>query len=144
VNLGGRYMAMEDQFTVGAYVQNLGPSLKFETAEEDKQPMTITGGLGWMMKKTDKQIARVGLLADVIKPTDQDVYFAAGGQLMLQEILALRAGISTANDETTPTFGVGLAYKAFGFDYSFANVKLMDESIATHRMSISFGLGNSQ
>ena len=144
VNLGGRYMAMEDQLTVGAYVQNLGPSIKFETSEEDKQPMTMAGGLGWMMKKADSQMARFGVMADVVKPLDQDVYLAAGGQVILQDILSLRAGVSTANKETTPTFGVGVMYKGFGFDYSFANIKLMDESLATHRMSISFGLGSGQ
>ena len=35
VNLGARAMFLEKQFAVGAYVQNLGPSLKFETSEED-------------------------------------------------------------------------------------------------------------
>lgn len=144
VNLGGRYMAMEDQLTVGAYVQNLGPAIKFETAEEDKQPMTMTGGVGWMMKKADGQMVRFGVMADVVKPLDQSVYFAAGGQVILQDILSLRAGVNTVNEETTPTFGVGILYKAFGFDYSFANIKLMDESLATHRMSISFGLGSGQ
>jgi hypothetical protein len=137
VNLGGRYLAMEDQLTVGAYVQNLGPSIKFETLE-DKQPMTMAGGLGWMMKKADGQMVRFGVMADVVKPLDQGVYVAAGGQVILQDILSLRAGVCTVNE------GVGVMYKAFGFDYSFANVKLMDESIATHRMSISFGLGSSQ
>ena len=141
VNFGGRYMAVDDQLSVGVYVQNLGPSLKFETSEEDKQPMTMAGGLGWMMKKADKQIVRFGVMADVVKPVDQDVYFAGGGQLILQDLLALRVGVNNANKETNPTFGAGIMYKAFGFDYSFSNVKLMDENVATHRLSISFGLG---
>jgi hypothetical protein len=144
VNFGGRYMAMEDQLTVGAYVQNIGPAIKFETDEEDKQPMTMTGGLGWMMKKADSQMLRFGAMADVVKPLDQGVYFAAGAQVILQDILSLRGGLSTVNEETTPTFGVGILYKAFGFDYSFANIMVNDESLATHRISISFALVSGQ
>ena len=44
------------------------PLDQFETAEEDKQPMTMAGGPGWMMKKADSQMARFGLMADVVKP----------------------------------------------------------------------------
>ena len=38
VNVGGQLALLDKQFTLGAYAQNLGPSLKFETSEEDKQP----------------------------------------------------------------------------------------------------------
>jgi hypothetical protein len=138
VNLGGMYSVIKDQLTLGAYVQNLGPALKFETAEEDKQPMTIAGGAMWSMKSKDAPV-HVSLLADVLKPTDRDVIFAGGGQLVLRKVLALRAGANNYAEKTSPTFGAGIMYKSFGFDYAYGTLSLLDQDTAIHRVSLGFG-----
>ena len=143
VNAGGQLALMEDQFTIGAYVQNLGPAIRFETTEEDKQPLTIAGGAGWLMKKAEGRMVRFGLMADVVKPNDRDVYFAGGGQLLLGELLALRGGAYTGLDKTTPTFGAGLMYKNFTFDYGYSSLSLSDENLATHHMSIAYRFGEA-
>lgn len=139
VNLGAAYQMLDDQFTVGAYVQNLGPALKFETSEEDQQPTSISGGVHWAMKKSDKQVVRFGVLADVIKPTSRDALFAGGGQIVLNDMLALRAGANNFGDKTRPTFGAGISYRSFGFDYAYGTVSLLETDTAIHRISFGFG-----
>lgn len=138
VNLGGTYSAFAERLTVGAYVQNLGSSVKFET-EEDEQPMTLAAGAGWQMGRQEKWPMTVRFVGDVIKPTDQDLVFAGGSEVVLKDVLALRAGVTTIDDETTPTFGTGVMYRSFTFDYAYATVKLLDDDTATHRLSVSFG-----
>ena len=141
VNLGARAMFLEKQFAVGAYVQNLGPSLKFETSEEDQQPMGYTVGASWTMPKKEGVPVGVRLAADGIKYKDRKVYVGGGAEVILQDVLALRAGANTARDKTQPTFGVGVIYKGFTFDYAYNTIDLAGESLATHLVSLKFGLG---
>jgi len=142
VNLGARVFLLDQQLAFGAYVQNLGPSLKFETEEKDKQPLGVTVGAAWAMPATKP--VRVRVVADVVKPRDQDVFGAGGAELILQDVLALRGGLSSARDKTHPTFGVGVNYAGFSFDYAYAQVSLLSEDIGTHLVSLSFGLGGTK
>jgi hypothetical protein len=141
VNLGGLYSLMKDeQLTLGAYVQNLGPSMKFETAEADKQPLTIAGGAMWTSKaKAKDSPAQFSVMADLAKPTDRDVVFAGGAQVVLKKVLALRAGANNYTEKTSPTFGAGIMYKSFTFDYAYGSLSLLDQDTAIHRVSLGFG-----
>jgi hypothetical protein len=91
VNGGGQLALMEDQLTIGAYVKNLGPAIRFETTEEDRQPLTIAAGAGWLTKKAESRFVRLGLMADVVKPNDREVYFAGGGQVLLGDLSLYRS-----------------------------------------------------
>jgi hypothetical protein len=139
LNLGAAVRILEDQLTVGAYAQNLGPALKFETAEEDEQPLAFAGGVHWAMKRSEDQMVRLELLADVIKPRALDVQLAGGGQIVLNDLVALRAGANTFGEKTHPTFGLGISYKSFTFDYAFGTVGLLETDTTIHRVSFGFG-----
>jgi len=139
LNLGAAYQMLDDQVTVGAYVQNLGPSLKFETTEEDQQPTAVSGGVHWAMKKSENQVVRFGVLADAIKPRSRDMLFAGGGQIIFNDMLSLRAGANNFGDKTRLTYGAGISYKSFGFDYAYGTVGLLETDTSIHRISFGFG-----
>lgn len=139
MNLGAAMKLLQDQLTLGAYVQNLGPAMRFETAAEDQQPTTVSGGVHWAMKASEEQMIRLELLADVVKPRTLDVQFAGGGQVVIADLLALRAGVNDFGDKARPTFGAGISYKSFGFDYAYGTVGLLDTDTAIHRVSFAFG-----
>ncbi len=142
VNVGGRAMFLEKQLTLGAYVQNLGPPMRLETAEEDPQPFGYALGASWTTPLDSDQPFGIRIAADANQIKDQDLEFGGGAELSLRRVLALRAGGTTARNEFTPAFGVGVMYKGFTFDYAYNTLDLADEKLATHFVSLSFGLGS--
>lgn len=141
LNLGARATFLEQQLMIGGYVQNMGPTLRFETTEEDDQPLGFTVGASWTLPKQEGMAVGVRIAADAIKFKDQDVALGGGGEVILRDVLALRLGANTSRDKTQPTFGVGVMYNGFGLDYSYMNISLLDENTATHLISVSFDLG---
>jgi hypothetical protein len=136
INLGTRVLLFHQQVAVGAYVKNLGPSLNFETSEHDDQPLAGTLGASWT--KPDAKSLGLRVVADMTKPKDNGIFAAGGVEATLQKVLMVRAGFNSSRAKTEPTFGVGLAYGGFTFDYAYSDVNLLDEQVATHMVSIRF------
>jgi hypothetical protein len=139
VNLGGLYSMLDNRLTLGAFVQNIGPPLKFETAEEDKQPLLYAGGAMWTLRSKEDAPVHLSVMADVQKPVDRDLVYAGGAQLVLRNVLALRGGVNNFSEKTSPTFGTGILYKSFTFDYAYGTISLLDQDTAIHRVSLGFG-----
>ncbi len=144
VNLGTRVVLLDERLALGATVQNLGPPFKFETSEEDKQPMAMIVGAGWTMPPGTALPVGLGFYADGVKAIERNAYFAGGCEVKVQQILALRAGVNTSGEKTEPTYGVGISYRGYGIDYSYASVSLLDENVGTHRVSLHAGLGGTR
>ncbi|HSG28644.1 MAG TPA: hypothetical protein VLA34_09205, partial [Candidatus Krumholzibacterium sp.] len=76
--------------SVGASVQNLGPSIKFISHEEEL-PMVIRAGASWH-RALVPGMAGLTLAADMVMPKHVDAYPAIGAELSIRDIVRLRGG----------------------------------------------------
>lgn len=110
--------------SLGLACQNIGPKLG-----EDSLPLTFRGGIAW---KSDS----LSITADAVKPIDDDIYYCAGLEWWIGNILALRAGHRTAQDVGSGmSAGMGLKISKIKLDYAYVPYGELGNS---HR--ISFGI----
>ncbi|MFH1562224.1 MAG: PorV/PorQ family protein [Nitrospirota bacterium] len=86
VDFGVLYNTTKPGLNLGAVVRNLGPKIKY-IKEGDSLPLALKGGLSYHL--TD---APATLVCDVTIPNDNDAYIGFGGEYVVKEVLALRAG----------------------------------------------------
>ena len=115
--------------SIGLALQNLGPKIKFiEKAEP--LPITLKGGLAYTR-------GAFTLVGDLNKPNDNDLRVNVGGEFVIAEILALRAGYETRSElDDTFTAGVGIGWKKIGIGYAYVPHKEVND---THRISLKIG-----
>ena len=95
-------------FSLGLACQNIGPDLG-----EDPLPLTYRGGIALKLKS-------LTVAADFVKAIDDDMYFCAGLEWWIGNILALRAGYRTNQDIGSGTsYGVGLKISKIQLDYAY-------------------------
>lgn len=110
---------LNNSLSLGAAVQNLGGSLKFES-EKAAIPMNIKYGIAYAFLNNKN---RPLILFDVNMPNDAEMYFSGGGEFWIRDILALRAGYVTKGSRDTDTgirFGVGIKGLGMSFDYAYS------------------------
>ena len=107
---------------IGLAVQNLGPGIKF-IEKEDPLPLNIKGGISY-------NIDSMTLTGDFNKPKDNDLRFNIGGEFLIKNILALRAGYNSANSYTA---GVGFTWSKLSVDYAYVPYEDIED---THRISV--------
>lgn len=110
---------LNNSLSVGAAVQNLGGSLTFDS-EKANIPLNIKAGLAYAFLNTK---SRPLILFDVNMPSDSDIYFSAGSEYWIRDILALRVGYVTKGSRDTDTgirFGVGIKGLGMSFDYAYS------------------------
>ena len=107
---------------LGFSIQNLGPGIKF-IEQEDPLPLNIKGGIGY-------QIGSLTLASDINIPRDNDIRYNFGGEFLIKNALALRAGYNTANSYSA---GFGLKVRIVSVDYSYVPYEEIDD---THRISV--------
>ncbi|MDP8209485.1 MAG: PorV/PorQ family protein [Candidatus Stygibacter australis] len=110
-------------FNVGVVVQNLGKGIEF-IKSADPLPRNIKCGFGYKYKF-------ITLGVDVNVPRDTDVYYNAGGELLIRKTLAIRGGYDTSS---TYSAGIGLKVGSFDIDYSYIPYKGIDD---THQISVN-------
>jgi len=122
--LGG-LLEISQSFSLGLAAQNLGTKLG-----EDSLPLILKAGLAL-------KLGFLNLAADIAKPQDADLYYCAGVEGWIGEVLALRAGYKT-NQDIGPgwTAGLGLKMGRFGLDYAYVPY---DDLGTTHRISVGVG-----
>ncbi len=133
--------------SAGIAVQNLGSVLSTYTADAEKGdlPVVVRAGVGGAPKGIPVTFA-----ADVIYPTDNDVYFALGAEYTRIRHLALRAGWTSfgSNFKTTGnesalggfSFGLGFTQKQLGISYAFSPMNDLGEA---HRVTLTKDFGPS-
>ena len=95
-------------FSLGLVCQNIGPDLG-----EDPLPLTYRGGIVLKLRA-------LSIAADVVKAIDDDMYFCAGLEWWIGNILALRAGYRTNQDIGSGTsYGIGLKISKIDLDYAY-------------------------
>jgi hypothetical protein len=112
--------------SLGGAIQNLGPGIKF-IEESNPLPLTLKAGGAYAFKDFT-------LAADFNMPRDSEFRLNLGGQYVLKQMLALRAGFNTANSITA---GLGVMWKKFAFDYAFVPYENLN---STHRIAVVFSM----
>ena len=142
-DLGVRKAFDYGRTTMGIMVQNLGVQLSsfIEDADTDPLPLRFRAGLSHLPKDFPAR-----LVGDVILPTDNDIYFAVGFEVIKTEPLFLRLGWTSfgsnyktgASGEDIGGFsaGFGLKYKNMNISYA---VSPQAELGTSHRITLTGG-----
>ncbi len=143
-DLGAKYTFPNGRTRLGLMVQNLGAQISKYTSTSSKEslPMTLRGGFSSHLKGLPLLFA-----ADVVVPTDNNVYFCLGGEYLNLKPLFIRAGWnsfgsnyktnSSKDDLAGFSAGFGIDYKKFQISYS---ISPQAELGTTHRITLSGGL----
>lgn len=124
VDLGAKYTRGDSQTSFGLMVQNLGKQLGAFSADGEKYPLPVCfrGGFSSSLKGLPILFA-----ADVILPTDNDIYFSIGGEFLNLKPLYLRLGWTNfGSNYKTGSSKDDLAGFSAGFGIEY------------HRMQISY------
>jgi hypothetical protein len=89
-------------------VLNLGPGIKF-VADEDPLPLNLKAGAAFAR-------GPFVLACDISKPRGFSSRISLGGEFIVAEALALRAGYRSDRSFAT---GVGFSWRALDVDYAF-------------------------
>lgn len=137
-DLGLSWRPEEDHgLWLGAAVQNLGPTVRFQAASENL-PTTVRAGAAWSFKAYGQ---RCVVAADFAKTRSDSAVAAAGGETVLGGVLALRLGYSSRNQAGWGlTGGVGLALGDASVDYA---VTPFGELGVAHRASVGIRFGGA-
>jgi len=104
----GILFKMSDSFSLGLACQNIGSKLG-----EDPLPLTYRGGIALRLES-------LTISADAVKAVDDDMYFCAGLEWWVVDILALRAGYRTGQDiGSGMSAGIGLKISRINIDYAY-------------------------
>lgn len=121
---------------LGAALQNLGPTVKFESARQNL-PSKARGGAAYTF---DVAGAKTSASLDVSKERTSSPVFAFGLETVLAKILPVRVGFTTNNSAGLGlTTGVGFIHDGLAFDYAF--VPFGDLGNA-HRISMTYRWGD--
>ena len=123
--------------TMGAALQNMGPAVKF-ISKREKPPFLIRGGMAYSFNAFNS--LSVAAL-DVSKVDSDKLRFGLGAEILLNNVIALRAGFTTRNEAGIGlTAGVGWQWKSGSIDYALA--PFGDLGLA-HRISLNYRWGNT-
>ena len=121
--------------TLGAALQNVGPTVKFES-ETQNLPLNLRGGAAYCFNAVGQQSA---LSFDVSKERTSSPVFAAGVETILVKALPIRLGFTTNNSVGLGlTAGVGWMHKDLALDYAFVPYGALGNA---HRASITWRWG---
>ncbi|HAM37985.1 MAG TPA: hypothetical protein DCP53_01090 [Elusimicrobia bacterium] len=122
---------------IGVVAQNIGSKIELYQ-ESFSLPLSLRIGLGIKYIKN----AIIGI--DAAKSIDNQNDFRIGGEYLLFDILALRAGYKFNQDENTGKGihgGAGVKYKNYQADFAFVPYGDLGN---TYRISLTFRFGHSQ
>jgi len=110
-------------------VQNFGTKIKVGTSS-DPLPLTLKVGGAYTMPKTP-----LTFTSDAYFIKNQSPEYHVGGEYMVNDYIALRAGYNSADDlDNGFTFGLGVSQDKFALDYAFIPMGVFGDS---HRFSFS-------
>jgi hypothetical protein len=135
-DVGALYdVAALEGLTVGGSVQNLGPSVKFNGADED-MPLNLRAGAGYGFKVRG-QSTLVSL--DLAKQRYASAVLGFGAETVIAGALPLRLGFSTRpSSGPGVTGGIGYRNKDFQLDYAFVPFGYLGDA---HRFSATMRWG---
>ncbi len=136
-----------NRWSAGACFQNIGPNLTLIDADQSS-PINRNLKVGLAVNVWQGNVGRFVAAFDVNKPfvyADDGPILGGGGEFLFSELLAVRVGYLTERfySEWYPiegvTFGVGLQYRGFRFDYaSVPQSKELEERVSKFAFSARF------
>ena len=137
-DLGGHYVVPRlSGLSVGAAVQNMGPTVSYDQAQEN-QPLTWRLGGAY---RRDWLGASHALALDVVKERNDSAYVSVGVETRVLKMLALRLGYNQSNDAGVGiTAGIGCRIHDFDFDYAIVPFGALGYS---NRLSVAFRWGGA-
>lgn len=121
----------------GMFVRNFSQELKYE--EEGFQlPLIFKLGISANLMDfifTDITNQKLLLSVDAAHPRSHSEYINIGTEYSYENLIALRLGYMSAQDEQGLSFGVGLNAMGIGIDYAFTPFGLFN---TVHRFSLNF------
>ncbi len=133
-DLGVRYRTPLRGLTLAATATNLGPSMKFV---DDSFLLPAAARIG-AAYRTRRILSGLILAADLQMPNDNDVRGNVGAELQLHEMIALRGGAKLNYDEEAGSFGVGVNYRDYAFDYAYTPFSSTSQLGDVHRISVGW------
>ncbi|MBU1947638.1 MAG: hypothetical protein KJ927_02895, partial [Candidatus Eisenbacteria bacterium] len=121
-DLGLLYRPTNTPVSLSAVVQNLGPNIVF-LSSDDSQPIgrNLRLGLGLYLMETEDMgvLASFDFNKSLVYSNEKPIY-NWGAEWAYRNVLALRAGYihDKQGEIIDPTFGFGLAYHKFTFEYA--------------------------
>jgi hypothetical protein len=132
-DLGGRYRVGQSGLALAAAVQNIGGDAKF-ISETFQLPLTVRGGAA--LSRAIPSVQGKGTLSTELRKSRGDgSRFHVGGELVVKEHVALRAGAKFGYDSESLSFGLGLIRSRFHFDYAL--VPLSSNLGTSHFISLT-------
>lgn len=124
--------------SLGAAVQNLGPSVRFQSARE-RLPLNLRLGAAYAFKLFGVDNTAV---FDAAKERSESAVYAAGLETLAAGVLPVRVGFNTRNDAGPGvTAGVGWRGESLSLDYAFVPY---GELGSAHRFSVSLRWGRGE
>lgn len=136
IDLGVLYAPAAQGLSLGAALQNLGPSVRFQGADEPL-PLRWRAGAGYRFRVAGRAAA---LSVDVSKQRAAAASAAGGAEVEVWRSLALRAGYRAAQEAGFgATGGLGWTVGRLRVDYAFAPMGDLGDS---HRLSVTVFWGD--
>jgi len=120
-------MPIADELRAGVSVQNLGPEITF-IEESDPLPLNFKGGLAYV----DGPFTLAG---SIEKPRFSEMRLHLGGEYLILDILALRAGFKTRPEmDNAFTGGFGVLWQDLRIEYAFVPFEEIND---THYLALT-------
>jgi len=126
----GVFMPINKEFSAGIAVKNLGNKVKFIT-ESYSLSREFRAGLSYKPIYFQQSLE---LVSDVVFYSDIDTKVNFGAEYKFNRSFALRAGYGIGYDSRGISFGGGVFYRQFKFDYAFVGYK--NDLGSTHRFTV--------
>ncbi len=138
LDVGAKYFLFNDQLLLAATVDNAG----FLTAfQESRDSLPLDFGIGAAYRLWPDDPHRISLGAEIEVPLQGDWLWAVGAEGWLWNLLALRAGIKSADAGDWLNLGTGLRWQRIHIDYALSPLGTMGWA---HRFSGSYDFGSQR
>jgi len=134
----GVFYSLNREISLGGSIRNLGTKPKFSDKAFDL-PREIRTGIAYRVVNEEKLNSFI-VSADMIYPEwgDEKMKYNLGGEYGYKNLVFARLGYHGGWYSRTMTFGGGLAYQRYIFDYAFVPVK--NNLRNTHRLTFRISL----
>jgi hypothetical protein len=136
-DFGTLYKTGFKSLAFGMSIRNFAEEVKYEK-ESFQLPLTFRIGIGMNVMDFFPQWSEsnaLNITIDAVHPRSFPEYVAFGGEYVFKNILYLRAGYVTNQDDYSYSFGAGVRSFGFAFDYSYTPFSTFQD---VNRFTIKF------
>lgn len=120
VDFGILRKSIIDGTDFGLVIQNIG---KMSVLKNEASPLPLIVQAAFAYKIPDFFDDKLLLTPAIRWISKEQVYFGLGSEFQVVEYLVIRAGLKKGIEEVLWSFGVGINYKKFHFDYAYSRLE---------------------